>query len=336
MSADQGRAADESACTPGSVPGRLAASRWAVIHLGLPLPAGSSGPPAGIGRAALERLRRTAADADPAAVPLDLAPGGVYRATPVTRCAVVSYTAVSPLPARALAVCSLWHCPAGHPGSLLATTLPCGARTFLGDGVSPADATAQPTRPSCRPVYWRSSPVEPEAHAAGSVLGQCRHVDLLSCLLVDRDVGQPLQVPAVLAQRRDRRLDTRADVHDVRRIAHLLDGDVLHARPRLLGQLREDPLVRGIRDRVEHALPQRPVVGRVHVRRGHPGWRPGGAEIPRDDEVRPVPPDGSGEIPPQPRAVLQKAVPLVEELHLADPDDGGRRPLLRLAQRAGL
>src|SRR3954453_18559656 len=32
------------------------------------------------------------------------------------------------------AVCSLWHCPAGHPGSPLATTLPCGARTFLGGG----------------------------------------------------------------------------------------------------------------------------------------------------------------------------------------------------------
>ncbi len=42
-------ATDESACTPGSVPGCLAASRWAVIHLGLPLPAGSSGPPAGSG-----------------------------------------------------------------------------------------------------------------------------------------------------------------------------------------------------------------------------------------------------------------------------------------------
>src|SRR3954447_19860998 len=65
MSADQGRAADESACTPGSVPGRLAASRWAAIHLGLPLPAGSSGLPAGLGRAALERLRRTAADRRP-------------------------------------------------------------------------------------------------------------------------------------------------------------------------------------------------------------------------------------------------------------------------------
>src|SRR3712207_766792 len=66
---------------------------------------------------------------------------------------VVSYTTVSPLPAHALAVCSLWHCPAGRPGSLLTTTLPCGARTFLGDGVSPADATAQPTRPSYLPAY---------------------------------------------------------------------------------------------------------------------------------------------------------------------------------------
>src|SRR5829696_9669179 len=168
----QRRATDESACTPGSVHGRLAASRWAVIHLGLPLPAGSSGLPAGIGRAALERLRRTAF---PPSL-LDLAPGGVYRATPVTRCAVVSYTAVSPLPVRALAVCSLWHCPAGHPGSLLTTTLPCGARTFLGGRVSPADATAQPTRPSCA-EHYRSAPEQPEPDAAPVVLGQRRHVD---------------------------------------------------------------------------------------------------------------------------------------------------------------
>src|SRR3954449_6642021 len=154
------RATDESACTPGSVPGRLAASRWAAIHLGLPLPAGSSGPPAGSGGPpsnACAGRRRTA-------VPLDLAPGGVYRATPVTRCAVVSYTAVSPLPARTLAVCSLWHCPAGHPGSPLTTTLPCGARTFLGDGVSPADATAQPTRPSCRQSR------QPPQNGGGSVV----------------------------------------------------------------------------------------------------------------------------------------------------------------------
>ena len=49
ISAGQRRATDESACTPGSVHGCLAASRWAVIHLGLPLPAGSSGLPAGSG-----------------------------------------------------------------------------------------------------------------------------------------------------------------------------------------------------------------------------------------------------------------------------------------------
>ena len=51
---------------------------------------------------------------------------------------VVSYTTVSPLPPvrTAEAVCSLWHCPAGHPGWVLPTTLPCGARTFLGSGRS--------------------------------------------------------------------------------------------------------------------------------------------------------------------------------------------------------
>jgi hypothetical protein len=88
---------------------------------------------------------RTPAQDDVAAVPLDLAPGGVYRAAPVTRCAGGllhhRFTLTSGEP---LAVCSLWHCPAGHPGSPLATTLPCGARTFLGDGVSPVDATARP------------------------------------------------------------------------------------------------------------------------------------------------------------------------------------------------
>ena len=33
---------------------------------------------------------------------------------------------------KPLAVCSLWHCPAGCPGWALPTTLPCGVRTFLG------------------------------------------------------------------------------------------------------------------------------------------------------------------------------------------------------------
>jgi len=62
-----------------------------------------------------------------------LAPDGVYHAFSVTRKAVSSYLAISPLPAASQpqAVYFLWHFPWGHPRSLLATTLPCGARTFL-------------------------------------------------------------------------------------------------------------------------------------------------------------------------------------------------------------
>jgi hypothetical protein len=51
------------------------------------------------------------------------------------------------------AVCFLWHCPAGHPGLPLATTLPCGARTFLGGAVAP-------TRPPGRLVR-RAADVTP-------------------------------------------------------------------------------------------------------------------------------------------------------------------------------
>ena len=78
--------------------------------------------------------------------PLDLAPGGVYRAAAVT-CGAggLLHHRVTLTPADAGAVCFLWHCPAGHPGSALPTTLPCGARTFL-TGLTPG-ATARPTHP---------------------------------------------------------------------------------------------------------------------------------------------------------------------------------------------
>jgi len=61
-----------------------------------------------------------------------LAPGGVYLATPVTRDTgellprLFTLTAGTPA-----AVSFLWHFPWGRPRSPLATTLPCGARTFL-------------------------------------------------------------------------------------------------------------------------------------------------------------------------------------------------------------
>ncbi len=75
---------------------------------------------------------------------------------------VVSYTTVSPLPApvvatyvvrsddRAAGGLSLWHCPAGHPGWVLPTTLLDGVRTFLGERVTPPDAAARPAHPRSR------------------------------------------------------------------------------------------------------------------------------------------------------------------------------------------
>jgi hypothetical protein len=93
-----------------------------------------------LGRAALERSLS------------DLAPGGVYQAAQVTLGAGGllhhRFTLTAGCPA---AVCSLWHCPAGHPGWVLPTTLPCGARTFLGENPKVLDAAARPARPPCRP-----------------------------------------------------------------------------------------------------------------------------------------------------------------------------------------
>ena len=61
---------------------------------------------------------------------LGLAPDGVYQADAVTRNAGELLPHLFTLTAYA-AVYFLWHFPAGHPGWLLATILPCGARTFL-------------------------------------------------------------------------------------------------------------------------------------------------------------------------------------------------------------
>src|SRR6185437_8609728 len=113
----------EPACRPGSVP--ALGARAAVIHLGLPLPAASCGLPASLGRAALERSRR------PRRALLTLLQVGFTKPSQSPVTLVVSYTTVSPLPSGhdRRAVCFLWHCPAGRPGSALPTTMPCGART---------------------------------------------------------------------------------------------------------------------------------------------------------------------------------------------------------------
>ena len=69
-----------------------------------------------------------------------LASSGVYTAFPVTREAVVPYTAIPPLPQNfffngsdpmSAAVSFLLHWPWGRPHRTLSGTLPCEARTFL-------------------------------------------------------------------------------------------------------------------------------------------------------------------------------------------------------------
>ena len=112
------------------------------IHLGLPLPAASCGLPASIGRAALERSRR-----EPWFPSWPCSGWGL----PSRRSHLRRWWSLTPpfhpyLRASAGAVCFLWHCPAGHPGSALPTTLPCGARTFL-TGPERPGATARPTHP---------------------------------------------------------------------------------------------------------------------------------------------------------------------------------------------
>src|ERR1700691_267026 len=145
-----------------------------VIHLGLPLPTASCGLPASIGRAALERWRR-----DPAVPLLTLLRVGFTEPPQSPAALVVSYTAVSPLPRWRGAVCFLWHYPAGHPGSALPTTLPCGARTFL-TGPAPG-ATAPPTHPHSG--YCRFA-----APAAGSALAHRALVDFSQRFLAERAV----------------------------------------------------------------------------------------------------------------------------------------------------
>ena len=101
----------------------------AAIHLGLSLPAGSSGQP-GAGPDSLYPL-------------FGLAPDGVCLAPHITVGTVSSYLAFSPLPAVAGGM-SLWHFPSGHPAPPLAGILSGGARTFLSPYLAVEAATARP------------------------------------------------------------------------------------------------------------------------------------------------------------------------------------------------
>jgi len=82
------------------------------------------------------------------------------------RALVRSYRTVSPLPGSAQrarqAVCSLWHFPAGRPDWPLASTLPCGAPTFLSRPV----ARAHRGHPAGSPAPFSRRRCPPSARAA--------------------------------------------------------------------------------------------------------------------------------------------------------------------------
>ena len=89
----------------------------------------------------------------------DLAPGGVCRAEQVTLSAgaLLPHRFTLTCALRPSAVCSLWHFPAGHPDSPLASTLLFGAPTFLSAPSlahrdHPADSPADSLAPNMGPV----------------------------------------------------------------------------------------------------------------------------------------------------------------------------------------
>ena len=159
--------ANELAYTPGSVP---AIRQVAAIHLGLVLPPGSSDLP---DCAALTVAGASSGPPSNAICLILLRVG--FAEPPLSPGALVgSYPTVSPLPSSFIHLRVLPDdgglfsvaLSRGRPRWPLATTLPCGARTFLGNLALAGSihATAQPTRSriqsSCRrgdflPSRWQ-------------------------------------------------------------------------------------------------------------------------------------------------------------------------------------
>jgi len=100
---------------------------------------------------------------------------GFTEPTGSPRPLVRSYRTVSPLPVRSLAVapsavCSLWHCPAGHPDWPLASTLPSGVPTFL----DPFRFGADPCRHGPRPPGRSEVVLGPFVSASSSLMTLAR------------------------------------------------------------------------------------------------------------------------------------------------------------------
>ena len=100
--AGRSRGADESVCKPDPVPGHLAVSRSAAIHLGLPSPTGSCGPPAGSDGPSSNACAATRLAPDDLSTLLRVGFTEPPRSPGVL---VSSYLTVSPLPAPHRGAC---------------------------------------------------------------------------------------------------------------------------------------------------------------------------------------------------------------------------------------
>ena len=129
---------------------------------------------------------------------LGLAPGGVYRADPVARVAGAllphRFTLACAGRSPPSAVCSLWHFPAGRPDWPLASTLPCGAPTFL-DPVP----RCTPHEPEPRPPGRLT--VAPSVPGPGPGGSRARAVRRAPALPGPDGVPRPSSVPLVGAGR---------------------------------------------------------------------------------------------------------------------------------------
>ncbi len=111
---------------------------------------------------------------------LGLAPGGVCRAVRVTPGAGAllphrfTLTCAARSPGWPSAVCFLWHFPAGRPDWPLASTLPCGAPTFL----SLAAEAAEPRPPGRLTVAVDSATSRREGEQEPSQLLRRRRIEL--------------------------------------------------------------------------------------------------------------------------------------------------------------
>src|SRR5216683_6919005 len=165
------------------------------IHLGLPLPTASCGLPASIGRAALNRSRRLAPLARRR--PLDLAPGGVYRAAAVTCGAggllhhlftLTAGTRSQPGTRRRSVFCGTF--PRVTPGRRYRPPCPAEPGPSSAAPVCGTDAAARPARPPATSLaamppsaLLQMSGVVERAQQGGAVVetvdpGQRRHIEI--------------------------------------------------------------------------------------------------------------------------------------------------------------